>query len=283
VGTSQRIVIISDTHMGRPSAAVRSADMLRPLWQGAQELIVNGDVAEIHDAQHRGAAAREVLRLQQLCEADGVNLCLLSGNHDPLITDRRYLRLLNRTVFCVHGDILHPAISPWTPYAKRLAALHADALASLDPAQRGTLDGALQVAQHAAYRNWDHLVQEHWVRRNAVQRPLDKAVKLARVAWYWQTLPRRAIRFARQYAPESRFFVFGHIHRAGIWRDNHRVLINTGAFDFPATPRAAVVEAGQLTVHRIVRNDAGFTFAPRPLSSFSLACHAPPHEQAPAA
>ena len=61
---SRRIVIISDTHMGRPNAPVASPDQLRPLWRDASRLIVNGDLAEINDARYRANAARQVCRLQ---------------------------------------------------------------------------------------------------------------------------------------------------------------------------------------------------------------------------
>ena len=73
----RRIVILSDTHLDRPGAA-QSADTLRPLWTDADELIINGDLAERHDASYRAAPSQLVLRLQ--------DLCVLSGNHDH--TDR---------------------------------------------------------------------------------------------------------------------------------------------------------------------------------------------------
>ena len=46
---SQRVVILSDTHIGKPGRGAPSAESLRPLWQKASRLILNGDVAEIHD------------------------------------------------------------------------------------------------------------------------------------------------------------------------------------------------------------------------------------------
>ena len=128
-------MILSDTHLANPGRGAGSAKALRPLWEGASEVILNGDVAEIADEMLRGLAARQVLELQEMAEDDGVKLTFISGNHDPLLTDRRYLRLASREVFVTHGDILHPAISPWTDHAKHLQALHAAAVLSLAPAK----------------------------------------------------------------------------------------------------------------------------------------------------
>ncbi|MEM9790439.1 MAG: hypothetical protein AAF842_08525 [Planctomycetota bacterium] len=268
----RRTVILSDLHMGRPNHGVADPAMLRRLWRDADELILNGDSAEVHDRMYRARAARLMLRLQDLCENDGVHLAVISGNHDPLLTDRRYLRLHGGEVFVCHGDMLHPAISPWTDHARRLQELHDEAKASLEPRSAGTLDGQLGISQHAAYRNWDDIGAHAPVpgRFDVVRGYARKAIKLAKVAWYWQTLPQRAIGFARQYMPESRFFIFGHIHRAGVWHDGDRRLINTGAYASPARPRAVVIEGGVLRVHRVTRRGDAYAMSDRPLAAFPL-------------
>ena len=92
-----------------------SAVALRPLWAGASNLIINGDVAEVHHPEHWADAATQLLQLLDLCEKDGVALTLLSGNHDPFIGEVRHLHLANHQVFVTHGDALHPAIAPWSP------------------------------------------------------------------------------------------------------------------------------------------------------------------------
>ena len=79
---TQRILIISDTHLACPRSRVKSPTVLRPLWQGFTNMVVNGDVAEIHHPSYRAKAARQTLLLHSLCERDGVDLTFLSGNHD---------------------------------------------------------------------------------------------------------------------------------------------------------------------------------------------------------
>lgn len=264
----RRIIIISDTHLGTRGAP--TPDALRPLWADADELIVNGDLAQLHDPVCRAIAARQVMRLQDLCEADGVTLTVLSGNHDPQLTDVRHLALCGGRVFITHGDVLHPAISPWNGMDTPLHALNEEALAALDRPQRSALPGQLAAAQHAAHLNWE-VPAEAPGRPGLPARLRDKARKAAATLWYWRTLPRRAAAFAGQYAPEAGFFIFGHIHRAGIWRFGDLIVINTGCWHFPFRPLVVRIEGGRLGVWPVRRAGAGvYRYRDRPLAAYTL-------------
>ncbi|MEO1237911.1 MAG: metallophosphoesterase [Planctomycetota bacterium] len=291
---ADRIVVLSDTHLSTAGRGAGSAAALRPLWDGADECVINGDVAEIADEKLRGPAARQVVELLEYAEADGVKLTFISGNHDPLLTDRRYLRLAGGEVFLTHGDILHPAISPWTDHAKHLQQLHADAVLSLDPAKAREMDHRLAACQHASVIHWDHPRPRNLSRRSRyprVRRRAETALKAAKALYYWSTIPRRAMGFARRFAPESRFFVFGHIHRAGVWVDRSaeaveqvgrlagaarpipgggRVIINTGAYQTPRNPRAVVIEGDRLSVWPVMYDLAGHRFGTKAIAEFGL-------------
>jgi predicted phosphodiesterase len=264
-----RLVIFSDTHLGNPQRGAGAAETLRPLWQGAEKLILNGDLAELADPKWRARAARQVLLIEEFCQRDGVQLEVLSGNHDPQLSDRRHLSLFGGALFVTHGDALHPAISPWNSYAGQLRQMHDRALASLVPTERAELQSELAAAQHASHLKWEDLA--------AHEQPLGMARKLlklpptaSRVLWYWLTMPERAAAFADRHAPAARFFVFGHYHRSGVWRRRGRTIINTGAFGGFLPPCAVVVEAGRLQVYRIARRDGLFHLAPHPRVSFDL-------------
>lgn len=263
-----RIVILSDTHMGRPDALIRSPKMLCPLWRGASTLVINGDVAEVHDPRYRVPAAKQVLELHDLCERDGVELTLLSGNHDPYISDTRHLLLADGSVFVTHGDALHPAIAPWCPSAARVRRSYDRAMASLNPEDRGTLASRLSASQHSAHEHWAEFESalQHSTLRQLVRRPW----MVFEILWYWHTIPGLAMRFAQEHAPQAKFFVFGHTHRQGIWERGGIKLINTGSFGFPGRPRAVVIEAGRLRVYRVRHDGGSWGFSEAPLTEYTL-------------
>ena len=239
-----RIVILSDTRLGRLASRTRSVDALRPLWNGAAEMIIDGQLPEVHDATYRVRAVREVLGGQDLCKTDGVHLWILSDNHDPLLSARCSLRLRGGEIVITHGDV-HPAAARWT---------------------REGIDGCLR----AAHFNWDEFATLPAPKCGVIHRSYDMLNKVVQVRWYWQNLPRREDSFARDYAPECRSFVFGHIHRAGNWRLDGCLIINAGGVVFPSRPRSVILENRQLValpIHAAGRRRCDGT---RPLASFAL-------------
>lgn len=272
-----RTIIISDTHLGRPKGTAGTPEELRPLWSGADRLIINGDVSELSDPRYRARAARMVCRLQDLCDADGVELVLLSGNHDPLMTDVRELDLAGGQVHLTHGDVLHPAISPWSTHAEELAYWNRRALAMLGRQARRRSSGRLAAAQFAAARvagvegaATGELAETLDDPRSRRARTLARGRALALTLWGWQTTPRRAAEYLLEHRPHARFFVFGHLHRAGIWEFDGHVLINTGSYGAPCRPRAVVLEDGELRVHPVVLAPHGHSLAARPTARFRL-------------
>ncbi|MEM9346361.1 MAG: metallophosphoesterase [Planctomycetota bacterium] len=277
----RRTVILSDTHLAGNGQGAGSADALRPLWQGADELVLNGDIAELSHPTLRAHAAREVMRIQDLCEQDGVSLTFLSGNHDPMITDRRFLRLCSGEVFLTHGDMLHPAISPWTSYAKQLRSLHQDALGQLELIDRAQLDQQAQAAAHASSLKWDHIAEHEPAALGPIADKFDKARKVAKVLWFWHRLPKLAAAFAQRYAPDARFFIFGHIHRAGVWQFGEQTIINTGAYHCPRRPHAVVLQDQTLSMYRVIYdagNGHGMADQPRFTAALHNAQQLPPNE-----
>lgn len=244
-----RTLILSDLHLGRPRMAARSVAALRPLWQGSTNLIINGDVAEVHHPTHWGQAARQVLQLYDLCEADGVELTLLSGNHDPYLTDVRHLNLADGLIFVTHGDVLHPAIAPWSPRAGIMRDAHERAIEAIPLEERDHLDSRLKVSQFASHVEWSDMAHE--AAKSSLPQMLMRPWSVPQVFWYWWRFPGLAAKFMRDHAPQARVGIFGHTHRPGIWTLNDRVIINTGAFGFPGKPRGVVIDN-----HRDVRVQA---------------------------
>ncbi|MEL7089285.1 MAG: hypothetical protein AAGL98_12740, partial [Planctomycetota bacterium] len=161
------------------------------------------------------------------------------------------------------------------------------------------MDHQLAACQHASAAQWDLFVKHgEEARQQAERSGLIKrrrgpgmiarrtatAMKVAKALVYWHTIPRRAMGFARRFAPESRFFIFGHIHRAGIWHDDKpltvgtdvivpeggRFIINTGAYQTPRNPRAVVMHGRTLEVWPVVYDLAGHRLGARPIATHTL-------------
>jgi len=250
-------LILSDLHLGRRHRGACTAQGLRPLWQGFDQLVLNGDIAEIHHPEHWSAAAREVLSLHDACEQDGVDLVLLSGNHDPFISDRRSLLLADGDVFITHGDVLHPAVAPWSPAAARMRRAHDEALATVPTDDRGSLESRLSVSQHASFAEWreiDALARE--AKRSTLLSLLARPWSIGQVLYYWRVFPRLAARFAAEHAPQARYVVVGHTHRAGVRQIGDRWVFNTGSFGLPGRPWAVCLDENLLTYRPITGSAA---------------------------
>ena len=271
---SERTVILSDLHLGRPHGAALSADALRPLWAGASRLVLNGDVVEVHHPDHWSDAARALLRLHDLSEEDGVELVLLSGNHDPYLSDRRHLLLADGAILVTHGDALHPSVAPWSPAHERLRVAHAAALAAMeedDASERDALEARLAASQHASFAEWtDEDAVRAEANRCTITGMLMRPWMPLLVLRYWAIFPRLAAQFLEEHVPDARFIVIGHSHRPGIWRFGERTVINTGCYGFPGHPRAVVIENDTLDVRRVERNRDVYTMRDRPIAQFRL-------------
>lgn len=247
---AERILILSDLHLGRPDA-VRAAAELEPILDAADRIVLNGDTAELHHRRWRDAAARELDALLALADRRGVAPTLLAGNHDPCVSPARTLLLCDGSLLVTHGDAFHPAVAPWSIRADAMRAAWEAAMGSVAPGERGTLAARLAAADAAARAEWEGPVPDHTRVRDLLLRPFAAL----RILHYWRIAPRLAAEFLRDTMPGVRTVVTGHSHWPGIAVADGRTIVNTGAFGRPNTPHAAILEGGRLALHRIRRRD----------------------------
>ncbi len=239
----------------------------------------------------RDAATRRVDELRRAAEADGIELALIAGNHDPVVSEHDWLTLADDRIVLTHGDLLHPAIAPWSDEDGVLRRLRDQEVGrTLDRQNESPLDLSLEeqaeATKRAAARHWRLERQQDYEQRNRswLGRRVRQARTLGKVLYYWTEMPRRAQRFADQHFPQSRFFIFGHIHRPGVWIDPHpafgdtegldsaqRVVINTGSFHQPCRPRAVTIDAEGVAYWKIKPDTKnGHRLAGRPARRFDL-------------
>ena len=253
-------LLISDTHLGKPGAA--TAEALRPVWQGIDELVINGDTAEVQVPWLRGAAVRELDRLEQLTARDGVRLTLISGNHDAYLTDRRCLQLADGRILVMHGDALHPAVAPWTRFAKSLAERTKH---EIQRAPADDLRTRLDITQHVGHSEFLREYVLSSLGESAARRILARPIEVPKVLWYWRREPRLARLFMQHYAPEARVLIVGHSHRRAVWQRGSKTIINTGAFTFPGRPQCVLHVGDTLSVHRILKQSPSYQRDDKPL------------------
>lgn len=256
-------LIISDTHLGKPNAA--TADALRPIWQGIDELVINGDAAEVQVPWLRGAAVRQLDRLEQLTRQDGVRLTLISGNHDAYLTDRRCMQLAHGRILIMHGDALHPAVAPWTRSAKLLAQRTEHEIAN---AMADDLATRLDITQHIGHSEFLKEYVLSSLGESTARRILARPIEVPQVLWYWRREPQLACAFMQRYAPKAKVLIVGHSHRRAHWQRDGRTIINTGAFMFPGKPQCVIHSGDTISVHRIIKRHGIYERIAQPVAQW---------------
>lgn len=249
-----RVLILSDLHLGGPES-LRYARGLLPLLEPGTTLVLNGDTAEFHRPEYQEDAETEYRRLLALAEDRDVHVVTLAGNHDPFVSPLRTLELAGGAILVTHGDAFHPSVAPWSLGGRAMRATWERHMATLPPRERETNAAALAAAREAAISQWrffgdgDHMST---VWRMAVHPGL--AIEVIRA---WRDFPRLAAAFGRRHSSAVRFVVTGHCHRAGVRTVGDLTVLNTGAYAFPGTPHAAILDGNRLSLWPIERQGKG--------------------------
>jgi len=264
----KRTLILSDTHMGRTRGL--SPEDLRPLWRGFDRVVFNGDTAELQMPRLREVSERAVWRLREMADADGVELCLVCGNHDTDISETQHLTLMGGRVLVMHGHALHPGVAPWTRAGKAMSRLTQSAMAQTPEELARCIDERLRQAREVAAEGFALDPTTHRVRGMRLLDMCRRPQDAVRALHYWWSVPAMASAFAQRYCPKVEVFVLGHSHRQGVWCHGGRTVINTGCYAFPGRPRAVVVSGTTLEVHDVRRTPAGCELAAEARRSVTL-------------
>lgn len=236
---ARRVRILSDLHLGHKLSRVAEVRALRPLVECVDLVVFNGDTWQELARKFRPHAEHQLGELRELCANAGTEVVFLSGNHDPGWEGDGWLTMGGGRVLVTHGDALLPGGSPWKREimrnADRVEALWQEhPRADVDAAERITL--AREIAREMR-------TVEHPAGRSFLMRAWDAAVppgRALRMIDAWLRQGAEGARFCERYFPGADFMIIGHFHRAGCWRRDGRVVINTGAFMSPG--RACCVD-----------------------------------------
>lgn len=247
--------VVSDLHLGHPGCRVRSVESLRPLFEGIDTVVFNGDTVEQRHEKLAAKGERLLAELVALLEECGCRPVFLRGNHDPRISDADHLDLGGGRLFVTHGDALFRHLSPWSPkvwpVVPRMEEIRAeygeerlagDLAAQFECVQRcrALPKGAESEFKTGRFKTVRTLARMAW--------PPLRPVRIVKT---WLTIPRAAHVFASRYRPDARVILFGHSHFAGVWDREGRTAINTGGFLSMMPARAVDFRGDELVVRRI--------------------------------
>lgn len=254
--------ILSDLHYGHKSSLVWDWRQIAPLVEGAGRVVFNGDTVEMRFREERPKAVADAEALRELCLEWGAQPILLTGNHDPALTDLHHLELAGGAVLVTHGDILFHGLSPWSVEAARLIDAHTRELAAMgNPVDFPSKLLAMRRAALAL----EGLGEE--LRRHqkpgllfAIKHHLWPPWRPLRIVAAWMRTPALADALAAYCLPRAQFVALGHTHYSGVWRRGQRIVINTGGF-LPLAGRLAIdLDDETLTVREIISDRGLFRF-----------------------
>ncbi len=228
----QRVCILSDLHYGHDRSLAPPPRELIASLGDVDILVIAGDLAEtrsFHACYERGFELREELRAAS-AEA-GIQLIELAGNHD-VDAPHMMLRLWDGKVVVVHGHMFFDEVAPWGwEYIHNKK--RCDELIVSYPHRDSDLGQRLELARRMS-------LLKPPCHRISYQTAIPLLNKLLHCFWppqrpwriinAWLTAGRRAERFAKHFAPECSYLVFGHVHRTGKWQHGTRHLLSTGAW-----------------------------------------------------
>ena len=244
---------LSDLHLAHKRSLAPAPAELMKLMEGVGILVLCGDTGETREAcieRDHSIALRGELR--ELCNARGIQLVELAGNHDPDL-EPMMARLWGGRVVAMHGHELMKVVSPWSreylsskEQVHRIIAAHPQAEYDLEANLERTSCVARELSRRVpgpTRRGGRNIFHGFYHCFWPPQRPL-------RILHAWLTCGRRAERWARRFVPEAELLIIGHFHRSGRWQYGTRTILNTGAWFEHATPYAADVQDARLLSYR---------------------------------
>ncbi len=241
---------ISDLHLGHERCEAPPVEQLAPLLQGIGMLVVVGDMAETRKCAWQAAGIAKRQKLRELCQAHGVQLIEISGNHDP-DTPTLLARFWGGRVVAMHGHALHKEVAPWSwEYLRNKATCRK--LIDSCPAADSDLESRLELSRAMCQ------LTPPIMRREGFRNPLLRGFmhcfwppeRPLGIVWSWLTCGRKAEHFARRFFPAAEVVIFGHMHRSGHWRYGKRKIYNTGAWFRHATPYVVDMRDSRVIAYR---------------------------------
>ena len=263
--------IISDLHYADSTSWVRSLASLRPLFEEADQIIVNGDAV---DSQATDDGPGLLAEVKSFFAEFAPPTEFITGNHDPDISSVHELSLCDNRAWLTHGDILFDDIAPWSAAVGEIRRRLVHLSAHLSPVERAQIETRLRLFRLASFKlprecdPGDRNLLRCAIRLFRVFFPPQRTLAMLRC---WRDGPGLADALAEAQRPAAQLVVVGHTHCPVVWRaPSGRVIVNTGAFGPMRGPLAVELAAEKVRVVSIARR-GGFFRLDEKVAEFPLA------------
>lgn len=232
------IRIFSDLHYGDHSSRVTRLASLRPLAEGADSVILNGDTLDTRAGPTPAFTAACRAEVGDFFRSWGPPVRFLTGNHDPDYSADHLIDLADGRVVITHGDVLYPDIVPWGRDAVVIRQIMSQAWRKRgQPKGSASLAERFEVLRQVA----GDLPQRHQSERSRMRYIVRLASdtvwppwRIPRIVQAWRSYPILAEEFLQLFRPHAQVMLNGHTHRPGLWRRRlGATLINTGSLCRP--------------------------------------------------
>ncbi|HEU5078330.1 MAG TPA: metallophosphoesterase [Opitutaceae bacterium] len=263
--------IISDVHYGDPAGLVHDLQRLAPLLDGADRFVINGDALDTQVLENPSEPLGE---LNALLAAHAPEHVLITGNHDPDISNVHEMLLADERVWVTHGDVFFDEIAPWSKLVPELRRRIQHHTTNISAAEMKRLEVRFGIFRKVCLK----LPREHnphdrgmgprIMRIAKAVFPPNRFLAMLRV---WREMPAIAASVARAQRPTARVIVAGHTHSQGFWQQPDGIIVvNTGCFCVGRTALAVDLVGEQVRIRRIERRLGEFRLGPL-VNQFTLA------------
>lgn len=229
--------------------------MLEPVLEGIDHLVLAGDVwQQCQVGPCREGARQKYEELLGMVREMGGTFEVLRGNHDPE-EGAGVVWLADRAILVTHGDAIYSDASPWSRELPKCRTEIEEVIARYAPFEHlpeACADRAREIALVLKFHPLPKLPPPLNYFATALWPP-GRSFQMLRV---WRKMGEEAHRFLRRSGSGASVLVCGHFHRAGIWENNGRLVLNTGAFMRGCQAQAVDWDGKELTARELrLRND----------------------------
>lgn len=250
---TDRIRIVSDIHLGHKASVLSELKELRPLSENVDWLIFNGDTLELAYGHSDQILLKQ---FEQETKNWSCKVSLITGNHDPAISDLHFLQILDGQVLITHGDGLFAEIAPWSSkidiIRKFASGIDPDATGNGEADLHAYLAQNKEVSILTSQSDEDYnptvwgklkiFLHQAW--------PPSRPFKILKC---WAEVPSRARSLASRFGLKPKFIIVGHTHKPGTWIQDEQVVINLGSFlPWPGSQCVDIIDS-TLSVRKILK------------------------------